>query len=297
MRIVNIAGGLGNQMLQYAFAELLKKCFPDEDVFIDISHYNYVFIRNFKSRNSHNGFEITELFPEATIPIASAREIMKVSRYVPDYFLSRFIRRILPPRKTEYIQPHAFYYDAKILCERANRYYEGYWASIGYLRVIKSHIKRIYHHPVPNEYNAQMIRIIEEGHSVGLHIRRGDYLKTTGFIENCSIEYYRKAINSVLVDNPKSHFFVFSDDIDWCKDNITPLIKECETVFVTGNTGKNSYWDMFLMTYCKELIIANSTFSWWGAFLNKRNATVYAPKMWMGDYKTELLAETNWILI
>ena len=106
MKIVNISGGLGNQMFQFAFALRLKNAFPNEDIFIDTSHYNTWFFKHYKGINLHNGFEIEKVFPNAHLPIAGWRQIMKLSYFIPNYVLSRLGRKLLPQRKTELITPY-----------------------------------------------------------------------------------------------------------------------------------------------------------------------------------------------
>lgn len=298
MKIVNIAGGLGNQMFQYAFAVMLQDHFPDEQIFIDTQHYHSLFFKRFGSVNLHNGYEIDKLFKKATLPIASSRELRRVTRYIPNYVLSRIARKLLPVKKTEHVAPYSeSYCVSPNIYTDGDRYYEGYWQSALYYQDIRKQLLNIYSHPIPNEYNSEMISQIESTDSVGIHIRRGDYLNAPEFVGICDLPYYQKAIKQVKSDKKPHYFYIFSNDIDWCKDNITPLLDGNEVIFVTGNTGKQSCWDMFLMTYCKDLIIANSSFSWWGAFLNKRSPRVFAPDPWINrDCRKDVYAE-GWIRI
>lgn len=296
MKIVNIAGGLGNQMFQYAFAVTLQEHFPDEEIYIDTQHYHSLFFKKFGSVNLHNGYEIDKLFEKATIPIASRKELRRVTRYIPNYVLSRIARKVLPVKRTEHVAPYSesFCISPNVYIE-GDCYYEGYWQSALYYESIRESLLNIYSHPAPNDYNHELISHIGSTDSVGIHIRRGDYLNTPEFRDICNLSYYQKAIQQVKSDNKHHIYYIFSNDIAWCKENITPLLEGDEVIFVTGNTGKQSCWDMFLMTYCKDLIIANSSFSWWGAFLNRRSPRVFAPDPWINrDCRKDVYAK-GWI--
>lgn len=299
MKIVNITGGLGNQMFQYAFAVALKHKYPNEEVLLDIQHYKTIFFKKFKGINLHNGYEISKVFPKATMPIAKPLQLMKVSYWIPNYVLSRMGRKLMPLRKTEYMPPYSmnYSYDEKALNWKGDCYYEGYWQCYNHFAEAKEELMEIFSQPEPNAYNAGMIRDIEGCNSVGIHVRRGDYLAEPEFRGICDESYYQKAISEILVDNKPHTFYVFSNDMKWCKEHLSPLIEGHKMVFVSDNKGKDSCWDMFLMMHCKDLIIANSSFSWWGAFLNKNVDRVCCPKPWLNrDCNIEIYAP-DWILI
>ena len=144
MKIVNIMGGLGNQMFEYAFALSLQDRFPDEEVLIDTSHYG----------------------------------------------------RLLPVRKNEIIQTendffthHEEYYQVK-----GNAYYEGIWESVKNYISIRKKLQKVYAHGTPNDMNAKYIEAMETENSVGIHIRRGDYLKCPDFMGISDLDYYERAI-------------------------------------------------------------------------------------------------------
>ena len=103
-----------------------------------------------------------------------------------------------------------------------------------------------------------------------LHVRRGDYLNSPDYKGICNLDYYKKAIEVVRTkNNADIIFLVFSNDIKWCQDNLSPFFKNNKVVFVDWNTGNNSFKDMYLMEQCNANIIANSSFSWWAAYLNE----------------------------
>lgn len=298
MKIVNIMGGLGNQMFEYAFAISLKNKFPMEDVYIDTSHYNYLFIKKIGMANLHNGFEIERVFPNAKIPHADWKQLIKVTWYVPNYLLSRIVRRLLPKRKTELIQAENDFFAHKesYYSQRGDCYYEGIWESIQNYIPIRSLLKDVFAHGEPNYENKKLITNMSQENSVGIHIRRGDYLLDPVFADICNLNYYENGIRQVLRDKQKHTFYIFSNDIKWCEKNISPLLDGNKIIYVRHNTGRDSCWDMFLMTYCKSLIIANSSFSWWGAFLNKNiNCKVIAPKKWLNRDCVFDIWDPEWI--
>lgn len=299
MKIINITGGLGNQMFQYAFAVYLQNKFPEEKILIDTQHYNTLFFKKFKGINLHNGFEINSIFPNAKIPIAKASHLAKISYWIPNYVLSRLFRKILPVRETEYIADYKLNYsfDKTAIEKSGDCYYEGYWQCIKYLKDLKDEICQVFSHPTPNRYNSQLIEKINNSNSIGIHVRRGDYLNEPEFKGICSIEYYVKAIEDVMKKCPDCEFFIFSNDIAWCKENLVRLFNGAKFTFVTENKGPDSCWDMFLMNFCKSLIIANSSFSWWGAFLNKDIKRVYAPYPWLNRNCEIDLYDDRWIKI
>ena len=282
MKIVNISGGLGNQMFQYAFALSLKKRYPEEEVFIDTQHYHSLFFKHIGSVNLHNGYELDQLFPKARLPKAGFRQLSRISYYIPNYLLSRVARKVLPVRKTEFVSPYSqnYSYHPEIFTD-GDCYYEGYWQCPRYFQNVKEDLLRIYAHPTPNSYNQEMINRISQCESVGIHVRRGDYKNAPEFNGICHTAYYSEAIQQLKTISRPQAFFIFSNDIAWCKSHLQPLIGNANTIYVDGNTGKDSCWDMFLMTYCKNLIIANSSFSWWGAYLNKNARIVIAPDPWL----------------
>ena len=142
----------------------------------------------------------------------------------------------------------------------------GYWQDESYFKDIEDLLRKEFTFPeIEDDKNSELLQLIEGTESVAVHVRRGDYLETTDYLNLYDLGYYEKAICRMLKEVDTPTWFVFSDDIEWCKQ---ALCFPGETFYVDGNTGANSFRDMQLMSYCKHNIIANSTFSWWGAWLN-----------------------------
>jgi Glycosyl transferase family 11 len=175
---------------------------------------------------------------------------------------------------------------------------DGYWQSEKYFIDCSKLIRKDF--TFKNEldsYNLKLKSKIDKTNSVSIHIRRGDYvnnLNTNATHGLCSIDYYIKAVNYITERIESPYFFVFSDDIEWAKKNIM-LNFPCQ--FISHNIGSKSYLDMQLMSLCKHNVIANSSFSWWGAWLNSNdNKIVIAPRKWFA-VNTDIcdLIPSNWI--
>ena len=289
MKIINVIGGLGNQMFQYAFALSLKNEFKDEDIFIDIHHFNHYKL--------HNGFELSKIFKGTKLPVANKKQLKKVTYYIPHYTLSRMFRKCFPKLRTEYIEKTEYVYDDRPFSLIGNYYFEGYWQSYKYYSKIKSQIFEAFKFPVPNSYNKDLALEIASCNSVGIHIRRGDYLNHKDFKGICDLDYYKRALKALVSVSKEYSFYIFSNDIEWCKENIQPLIKDYKVTYVTENRGQDSFWDMYLMNQCINLIIANSSFSWWGAFLNKKAKNVFVPQKWNNSYSINEIYSPEWIKI
>ncbi len=298
MKIVNIIGGLGNQLFQYAFAVALKVYNPDEEVLIDTSHFHSLFFKKYKGRNLHYGYEIDKILDCVIIQQARVSQLIKVTNYMPNYLLSRFVRKYLPMRKKEYLEKIDFTYDPEALTLDGDRYYEGYWQAANYFYGIEDKIKKAFQFKPLDPTNLEWVNKLQNQNSVSIHVRRGDYVTNKGFGGICDLEYYTRAIDYILSNMSDPTFFVFSNDTRWCEDNLSPLMKVCQCTFVCHNTGRNSYKDMELMSYCKANIIANSSFSWWGAFLNHNSdALIISPKKWNNRFDEVDVYSNKWVKI
>lgn len=277
MIISQIIGGLGNQMFQYAAGRALslKK---QTSCCLDIS--------GFANYTLHQGFELQRVFG-CSLPCANSAGI----RSILGWQSSPFMRRLLVKpalsafrRRGFVIEPH-FNYWPGIKDVPADSYLVGYWQSERYFRDAEQTIRDDFTFRVPmSPRNAGLAEQIQRVDAVSLHVRRGDYVKnpqTAATHGLCSLDYYRSAIRHVAERVDRPNFFVFSDDVPWVREN---LAIDYPCVYVDHNQGAESYNDMRLMSLCRHHIIANSSFSWWGAWLNPaQDKIVVAPKRWFAN--------------
>lgn len=286
MTIVKILGGLGNQMFQYALYRSLKS--KRENVKADISE--------FKDYELHNGYELKRVFD---IDIDESDK--KFNKKFSDNrrtFLTRVRRKLMGYKKSYIREEHLTFSN---LINLRNAYLEGYWQSETFFKSVEELIKEDFTFVNElNDNNKELAEKIKNTNSISIHIRRGDYISNPKVYEAygkvCSIDYFKKAISYILekVDNP--NFFVFSNDIDWVKSNLE--FKDPVT-YVDWNGGDQSYIDMQLISLCKHNIISNSSFSWWGAWLNRNeNKLVLTPNRWkdIKDFNNDRIP-ASWIQI
>lgn len=292
MVITNLIGGLGNQMFQYAAGRALslERGIP---LRLDIS--------DFANYELHQGFELQRVF-NCTADIANETDVRRTLGW---QFMSS-VRRVVSRssmaalrRKAFVIEPH-FHYWPGIKNVPSDCYLMGYWQSEKYFLAAAAQIRKDFSFRSPLEHaNSEFSKQIDQTCAVSLHVRRGDYVhnsKTAATYELCSLDYYNASIRHVAerVHNP--NFFIFSDDITWAKSN---LKIDYPSQYVEHNHGAGSYNDMRLMSLCKHNIIANSSFSWWGAWLNPSfEKIVVAPKQWFAS-QTDLrdLFPKDWVTL
>ena len=270
--VVQLSGGMGNQMYQYALYLKLKAL--GKNVKIDDK-------TEYEGRNARpirlDVFGAKYLTPTET-------EMLCLTDSYLDLFSK--VRRKITGRKTAEYRENSPLFDAEVL-KKDRAYLTGCWQSEKYFSDIKEEVrgaftfKHIELSEKMQEYEKQM----QETNSVSLHIRRGDYLEVSDVYGGiCTPEYYEKAMKQMEEWNPDCHFFVFTNDVCWVKEHY----QQKNLTVVEGNDEDAGYIDMYLMTKCKHYILANSSFSWWGCYLNpSENKKVIAPKKWANgkDYR------------
>lgn len=219
---------------------------------------------------------------------ATLDEIQKLKGSRSDFltrYFTKLTKRIVPHYKQSYIKQRYFHFAPNILKISDNTYLEGYWASEKYFQDIEDIIRKEFTFKEgPDKQNKKIINQIKKLESVSIHFRRSDYVfdkKTHDYHGVCDLDYYNKAVCIMAKKIANPLFFIFSDDPKWVKQN---LHLKYPTTIVDYNFRKKDYEDLRLMSLCKHNIIANSSFSWWGAWLNKNpDKIVIAPKKWFND--------------
>ena len=271
MKYLILTGGLGNQMFEYAF--LLALRLRGFRVKVDISYYDF-----FKM---HNGYELDRVFGINEKVVNRQRLHILLLR-----FMGKFAGESL------YMKDNLCY-DSRYLAE-PGKYIKGNWQDERYFEGVEVDLRNIFRFKNIDEYNLSIAREMQASQSVSLHIRRGDYASFGMTIIDES--YYRKAINYINSYVTSPVYYIFSDD-DITAKAIAESIGIKYKLFV-HNRGRDSFKDMYLMSQCKYNIIANSSFSWWGAWLNDNDEKiVVAPQIW--DTKNSCFhpQSSKWILI
>jgi hypothetical protein len=284
MIIVRFIGGLGNQMFQYNLYRRLEDL--NVSVMADLS--------DFENYDLHNGFELENIF-ELKLEIASQKELNEVKDSSLNV-ISRIRRKLFGQNKSHKYQ-HEF--DLKSFDIKENLYLDGYWQAEDFLANNLSILHQDFSFKSkPNSLNTKLINEMQSINSVSIHVRRGDYLKLKDVYAECSKTYYQNSISFFQELYPDLKFYVFSNDIEWCRKELTFKNSDCE--FINHNAGKQSFEDIRLMTNCKHNIIANSSFSWWGAILNKfLDKSVLCPENWFtnSNRNKDVYIPKNWIKI
>lgn len=286
MIIVKIFGGLGNQMFQYAAGLALARKHSTE-LELDLSFFE----NPGKAIAREYGLSVFEISGN----IASQET---VAEYSPSTFLKQ-LRRLLPWYKRRRVQESHYHFTSDFFKIPNNSLIEGYFQSEKYFLEIKENLVKDFSLQIELSEAAEAWKQkIESTSSVSLHIRRGDYVESkevSNHIGAQPLEYYKKAVAEIKKSIEDPMFFVFSDDIEWAKEHL-----EIENVEFVSDSSLQDYEEMFLMSKCTHNIIANSSFSWWGAWLNKHSEKmVIAPCVWFADGSndTKDLIPESWIRI
>ncbi len=270
MIVVKLMGGLGNQLFQYAAGRCLSYLHKTE-LKLDLSFLNA------PANDAYTKREFALNVYKAPMPIASEAEVAKFTR--PKGAVMSTLQRKLPILFSSVtVNESGNSFHKEFFSYPANVYLNGFWQSEKYFLQIREVLLSELQLKDPlSEGNKALASEISGSNAVSLHIRRGDYVSNKNALEFhgiCSLSYYQNAIEYVKHHKGEIKLFVFSDDLKWAQENFT----QSNVVFVSGNPA---HVDLYLMSLCKHNIIANSSFSWWGAWLNaNKEKMVVAPKNW-----------------
>lgn len=272
--IVKLRGGLGNQMFQYAAGYAAARR-QGKELFLDLSAYENQF-----SKDEPRAFEL-DAFNLSFARVARRRNT------VVSMFLRRAVNKLFPANPYAF-KSHVFSY--KIL--------DGYYQNERYFLHIREHILREFALRAESGIFSETKKFIRSGTGVSLHVRRGDYMRNQyahSYHGVLGLTYYQKAYEH-LVSRIGSDFvlFIFTDDVEWAKENLSFH----KNTFILSGQGFNSAEELTLMSHCAHNIIANSTFSWWGAWLNQHpNKIVIAPKRWTAKNDSSDIIPLTWTKI
>lgn len=286
--IINMACGLANRMFQYSYYLFLKRKGFD----VSIDYYN-------KSTLAHEDVAWERIFPKANYECADPKMVKRLGGG-PSLFCK--IRRKLPGlHKT--IEANGAY-DVPIPPKNKSRYILGVFQNAQMIETVKEEVLKTFVFPsIEGEHNNQISEEINQSESVAIHVRKGkDYQQRIWYQNTCPVEYYENAVKCLktILSNPR--FYVFTDNPSWVKENF----KNFDYQLVEGNPGAGwgSHFDMQLMSMCKHNIISNSTYAWWGAYLNKNpGKRVIIPKIWFNpesdcpEYTSKPLCCEGWEMI
>lgn len=294
MIIIQFSGGLGNQISQYAMGKLLYSLVPKRTIKYDIDIY--------KKQVIHNGFELQRIFKNVVINEASVVDKFMVARIVPTVSIfhnykiyNKCIGKIqnLFPQRNIYKQKYeSGYPEDPVLLNTLymNKYLVGTFHNYNYDNIIDNLRKDLVFPSISDKKNFDLLSDIRSTNSVSIHVRKGDYVNTD--LDITGISFYKSAIDIIRNNISNPQFYIFSDDADYIKINFSFLNKDSYKI-IDWNKGHSSYIDMQLMSECKHNIIANSTFSYWAAYLNtNENKLVIRPKM---QTKDRITWTTKWI--
>lgn len=270
MKIVTFWGGLGNQMFEYAYYEWLKKKYPNEIIY---GYYPSAGLKDHNGLEVHKHFDI-DLPQTCIISNIIGRVLFNANRLLRRLGLSEIATCTQKNQKFDTVFHCDYWQDKKFITDSF---------------VMKFNLQKL------SSRNKELLDEILCKDVCSVHVRRGDYLSamnssTYGGI--CTESYYKKAIQEIRTNAPNIRLAFFSDDSQYVKETFSYDNMQ----IVDWNKGEDSILDMYLMSQCKYMILANSTFSYWAARLNEKSNVIYCPIKWTNDNEPDIIL-SSWIKI
>lgn len=285
MIVIKLQGGLGNQLFQYAAGRALAHMHSTELV-LDINWFSNVPAGVTSREYLLSAYDI------------KARLTNRSENILCKFHQNKIISRLsLPFMKWRHIREKCNDLYENFHNYPDDIYLDGYWQSYRYFETVSNFIReefQIKNHVI--QKNLELETEIKNSVSIGVHVRRGDYvtnMRAASYHGICSLDYYNSSFEHIGKSIANPQFFIFSDDIDWAVKNIKTIYPVKFVVDYSGQPQDH----LRLISMCRHQIIANSSFSWWGAWLNSNpNKIVIAPKKWFAfDKNTNNLCPSNWI--
>ena len=294
MIITQLNGGLGNQLFQYAMARRVSHN-SGQPLKLDIEKFNNCELRTYRL----NHFNIQEKLATPQ----DKKHLRILRRQDPIALALSLLDCFRPLHRKRIVRETTFRFQPELLRIQGPAYLDGDWQSPKYFQDIKDLLQRelTLKAPLEPEDLAARKRILDAGESVSVHVRRGDLAsdpKTQRLHGTLEVAYYKKAITRMNEAMTNPAFFIFSDDPDWAMSNLPVDGLNVEPVF--HNKAEKDYADLHLMSLCRHHIIANSTFSWWAAWLAQNpEKKIFHPREWFraGHHDTADLFPEGWIPI
>ena len=286
--IIEIGGGLGNQMFQYALYQKLttlgRTCglYYDDDNFI------------------HNGFELNRAF-DLDCTLLKKRELIYFLKEQAS-FVNKIKMKFSRTGLSYWEHDKGYEYKPDILKIKHSAYLQGCWLTEKYFLDIKEQVKETFKFKNINDYSKSVAEVIvSKTTTVSVHIRRGDYIKSDIHLNIDYFEYLQKAFKYFQSFFAEADIFIFSDDFDFTRRLFERFnIPSNRLHFIDGNKKSDSFNDMYLMSVCKHNVTSNSTFSWWGAWLNNfEKKIIISPKDWFANdrFNDNSIVPETWIAI
>lgn len=293
MKIVVASGGLGNMMFQYGLVIALREQGKKAMLFVS------------EGNSEHNGYELEKVFPNVN-PYKGLTSLARgYYKMLGRLRCVKIGKRNIPhpilfcPKHAIHTKEAVFFYPEVMNPSTRGEYFIGQFQSWKYYEGIEQKILQEYQYneALLSDKTKEIREKMRQCNSVSLHIRRGDYLgvyNMKGLGSVCDKAYYERAIKYIEENVESPHFFIFSDDKDYIKENYNLP----NMTIIDHNKGMDSWQDMYLMSQCKHNIIANSTFSWWGAYLNPNpEKKVVAPTRWWALFDKDDIIPPTWTRI
>lgn len=273
MVIVRLMGGLGNQMFQYAVGRRLSLD-SRAPLKLDLSWFDDHGVDT-KRTYQLDGWRTHAQIASSEDLAAFGSGPRRLGQRVLERM--RLVRRnVIKERKTGFSR--------RVLTAKPPVYLSGYWQNEQYFKAIEMTLRGDFQlASSPCKHVLGLVTVASRDSTVSIHIRRGDYVNnpvTNAAHGTCSVDYYLRAVRIIVEKIPSPTFLVFGDDLDWAKDN---LKFPGDVYYVSHAEDCLPHHDIWLMSHCNHHVIANSSFSWWGAWLSKGRGAVIAPKRWLQD--------------